>query len=118
MSNQSFLFNPQEDRIGVTGVGFKLPGVTTAQRLALTVTTSDAGLVTFDTTMASFYGWNGTGWTPIGGSSSVGFVINGIGNPLGVVSATGPTVYLDNTDPGSPVTYVKSTSGTSNNDWV
>ena len=45
-------------------------------------------------------------------------ILNGIGNPNGVVTATGPAIYLDNTDPAAPVLYLKSTSGTSNNEWV
>jgi len=45
-------------------------------------------------------------------------ILNGLGNPNGVVTATGPAIYLDNTDPTAPVLYLKSTSGTSNNEWV
>lgn len=52
------------------------------------------------------------------GADTGGEILSGIGNPNGVVTATGPAIYLDNTDPTAPVIYVKSTSGTSNNEWV
>lgn len=53
--------------------------------------------------------------TNVGGT---GNVIQGSGSPVGSVSATGPSVYLDNTTPSAPVLYVKSTTGTSSSDWV
>lgn len=45
-------------------------------------------------------------------------ILNGTGSPTGVVSATGPAVYYDNTTPTAPVMWIKSTSGTSSTDWV
>jgi hypothetical protein len=45
-------------------------------------------------------------------------VLNGIGSPIGVVTATGPALYLDRTDPKAPIIYTKSTQETNNTDWV
>ena len=45
-------------------------------------------------------------------------IIPGIGNPNGVQSATGAAIYLDKTDPNEIVWYIKTTTGTSNNEWV
>ena len=42
--------------------GWVLPRLSTAQRLALSLTTSDAGLQVFDFTTATIYLWNGTAW--------------------------------------------------------
>jgi hypothetical protein len=47
-----------------------------------------------------------------------GGILNGTGDPNGVVEATGPAIYFDRTVPTAPVMYVKSTDGTSNNEWV
>ena len=42
--------------------GWILPRLSTTQRLALSLTTSDAGLQVFDFTSALIYLWNGTAW--------------------------------------------------------
>jgi len=42
--------------------GWILPRLSTTQRLALSLTTSDAGLQVFDFTSATIYLWNGTAW--------------------------------------------------------
>jgi hypothetical protein len=42
--------------------GWVLPRLSTTQRLALSLTTSDAGLQVFDFTSATIYLWNGTAW--------------------------------------------------------
>lgn len=42
----------------------------------------------------------------------------GTGNPNGVVSATGVAIYIDKTDPANPEMYLKTSAGTSNNEWV
>lgn len=47
-----------------------------------------------------------------------GGILSGIGNPNGVVTVTGPAIYFDRGIPSSPVMYVKSTTGTSNTEWV
>jgi len=42
--------------------GWILPRLSTTQRLALSLTTSDAGLQVYDFTSATIYLWNGTAW--------------------------------------------------------
>jgi hypothetical protein len=116
MSNQSYIYNPKEDRIAATGAGFQIPRLSTTQRLATVVGPGDAGMLVFDTTLSSLFLWTGTVWSFAGGIG--GGILNGIGSPNGVVTATGPAIYLDNTDPTAPVLYLKSTSGTSDNQWV
>lgn len=67
MSDQSQFYNPQLDRMALTGAGFILPRLTTAQRLGLSVGANDAGLQLFDTTAGTIYLWTGTAWTSVGG---------------------------------------------------
>ena len=45
-------------------------------------------------------------------------VFAGIGSPVGVLIATGPAIYYDRTTPTAPITWIKVTSTTSNNDWI
>lgn len=70
MSDQSQFYNPQLDRMALSGVGFILPRLTTAQRLGLTVGVNDAGLQLFDTTAGTIYLWTGSAWTSVGGGGS------------------------------------------------
>ena len=114
MSNQSYIYNPQEDRIAATGAGFQIPRLSTTQRLATVVGPGDAGMMVFDTTLSSLFLWTGTVWSFAGGTG--GGILNGLGNPNGFVTATGPAIYLQSTGSGTVVWY-KSTSGTSNSDW-
>lgn len=44
------------------GDGLGLPKLTTTQRLALSLTTGDAGLMVFDITASAVYTWSGTAW--------------------------------------------------------
>jgi hypothetical protein len=45
-------------------------------------------------------------------------ILSGIGSPLNTVTATGPAIYFDRTDPAAPIIYTKSTQETNNTDWV
>jgi hypothetical protein len=47
-----------------------------------------------------------------------GGIFAGIGNPNGVVEATGPALYFDRTDPTAPIWYSKVTPGTSDSEWI
>lgn len=42
----------------------------------------------------------------------------GTGDPNGVLTATGVAIYIDKTNPANPVMYLKTSAGTSNNEWV
>ena len=65
MSNQSYSFNPQDDRLGIAGSGFRYPCLTTTGRLGVPVSTEDAGLTVFDTTLKQLFVWTGVAWTQL-----------------------------------------------------
>ncbi len=52
-----------QNALAAQGDGLILPKVSSINRLALTLTTSDAGLQVYDTTTGSVYVWDGTVWT-------------------------------------------------------
>lgn len=70
------------------GDGFGLPKLTTTQRLGLSLTTGDAGLMVFDITAATVYTWSGTAWL-----GAIVAYTQGIWSPS-FVPATG-TITLD-----------------------
>jgi len=45
------------------GDGFGIPRMSTSQRLSLSLTTGDAGLMVFDITSKTLYTWDGVAWT-------------------------------------------------------
>ncbi|SNT39098.1 hypothetical protein SAMN05421640_3732, partial [Ekhidna lutea] len=45
--------------------GVLLPGLSTAQRISLSLDSEDTGLLVFDTDLKSFFYWNGTVWEGI-----------------------------------------------------
>jgi len=47
----------------------RIYNLTTTQRNALSLTTSDKGYLVYDTTLLSLFVWNGTAWTSAGGGS-------------------------------------------------
>lgn len=47
-----------------------------------------------------------------------GNILSGTGSPVGVVSVSGPAVYFDNTNPASPVLWIKSTATVDSSTWV
>lgn len=51
------------------GDGLGLPKLTTTQRLALSLTTGDAGLMVFDNTLSVPFWWNGTAWVTFTGGA-------------------------------------------------
>ncbi len=65
MSDQSYFFNPTEDRTALTGVGFQGPRLPTAVRTSLSVSAADAGMTVYDTTLRQLFVWNGTVWKEI-----------------------------------------------------
>lgn len=52
-----------QNALAAQGDGLILPKLSTATRLALSLTTADAGLEVYDTTTGSVYVWDGTAWT-------------------------------------------------------
>ena len=65
MSNQSYFFNPMEDRMSLAGSGFQNCRLSSTSRIALSVTASDAGLIVFDTTLRELFVWTGTAWRQV-----------------------------------------------------
>lgn len=51
-----------QNALAAQGDGLILPKLSTATRLALSLTTSDAGLEVYDTTIGAILVWNGTAW--------------------------------------------------------
>ena len=77
-----------QNALAAQGDGLVLPKLSSASRLALSLTTGDAGLEVYDITTGSIYVWNGTAWI----SPSVTYT-QGVWSPL-FVPATG-TITLD-----------------------
>jgi hypothetical protein len=48
--------------LAAQGDGIILPKLSTTDRLSLSLTTSDAGLMVYDTTATAVYTWSGTAW--------------------------------------------------------
>lgn len=70
MSSQSYLFNPTERTLAVTGDGFACPRLSTADRLSLNLGTADKGVMVFDTSLVTLFWWTGVAWTtPVGGGA-------------------------------------------------
>lgn len=51
-----------QNALAAQGDGLILPKLSTASRLALSLTTADAGLEVYDTTLAAILVWDGTAW--------------------------------------------------------
>ena len=51
-----------QNALAAQGDGFVLPKLSSTDRIALALTTGDAGLEVYDTTTGSIYVWNGTAW--------------------------------------------------------
>lgn len=51
-----------QNALAAQGDGLILPKLSSATRLALALTTADAGLEVYDTTTGTIYIWNGTAW--------------------------------------------------------
>ena len=90
MSDQSQFYNPRPDRMALSGVGFIIPKLTTAQRLALTVGANDAGLQLFDTTLQTTFVWTGVAWvlTYQSGTWNASFIDDGAGATFALTSPT------------------------------
>lgn len=75
------------------GDGLGLPKLTTTQRLALSLATTDAGLMVFDITLSAPFWWNGSAWvTFVGGSVySEGIFSANFLSTTGSITLTNPT---------------------------
>jgi len=77
-----------QNALAAQGDGLILPKVSSADRIALALTTADAGLQVYDTTAGAIYIWNGTAWV----APSVTYT-QGIWTPT--FSPTTGTITLD-----------------------
>jgi hypothetical protein len=59
---QTSISGRTQNALAAQGDGLILPKVSSADRIALTLTTSDAGLMVYDTTATAVYTWSGTAW--------------------------------------------------------
>ena len=88
----------------VTGDGVEIPKLTTIQRLALSLGSSDSGIMTFDSTIGSMFIWDGTAWDPLVGytqgtwtpafTPATGTITLNPANASGVWSRIGNTVTV------------------------
>lgn len=58
-----------QNSMSAQGDGFGIPRMSTAQRLSLSLTTGDAGLMVFDITLLAPFWWSGTAWVTFTGGS-------------------------------------------------
>ena len=79
-----------QNALAAQGDGLLLPKLSTATRLALSLTTAEAGLTVYDTSAGTIYWWSGTAWVAPGGGAAYS---QGNWNP-NFVPATG-TITLD-----------------------
>ena len=59
---QTSISGRTQNALAAQGDGLILPKVSSADRIALALTTSDAGLQVYDTTAGAIYIWNGAAW--------------------------------------------------------
>lgn len=59
---QTSISGRTQNALAAQGDGLILPKLSSADRTALVLGTSDAGLTVFDTTSGSIYAWSGTAW--------------------------------------------------------
>lgn len=78
--------------------GFIMPRLTSTQRLAMTLTPSDMGLMVYDITNTTVYTWDGTIWSAADGSDGVSATISTSSGQAGFFAInngtnTGPALY-------------------------
>jgi hypothetical protein len=59
---QTSISGRTSNALAAQGDGLILPKLSTTDRLSLALTTSDAGLMVYDTTATAVYTWSGTAW--------------------------------------------------------
>ena len=79
--------------LAAQGDGLILPKLSTIDRLSLSLTTSDAGLMVYDTTLAVLFWWSGTAWATFTGGSlySDGIFSANFLATTGTITLTNPT---------------------------
>jgi len=71
-----------QNALAAQGDGIILPKLSTASRNALPLTSSDVGLLVYDTTLNQIFTWSGTGWDSVstGTSSNTQVIFNDNGD--------------------------------------
>jgi hypothetical protein len=85
---QTSISGRTSNALAAQGDGIILPKLSTTDRLSLSLTTSDAGLMVYDTTDTAVYTWSGTAWL-----GAVVAYTQGIWSPT--FTATTGTITLD-----------------------
>jgi len=70
--NQTSVGGGSSNALSIQSDGIFMPRLSTAQRTALALTTSDTGLTVYDFTLNNLFIWNGTAWESIPGSGDAG----------------------------------------------
>ena len=99
--NQASVGGGSSNALSIQSDGIFMPRLSTGQRTALALTTSDAGLTVYDFTLNNLFIWNGAAWESIPGSGDAG--------------ANGSVQYNDNgiVSGATNFTYNKATSAVS-----
>jgi hypothetical protein len=84
----------------------RIYNLTTTQRNALSLTTTDKGYLVYDITLLSLFVWNGTAWTSAGGGSQNLQQVTNIGN------TTTNDIVLDSTSGEYPNNYISQNTVT------
>jgi hypothetical protein len=84
----------------------RIYNLTTTQRNALSLTTTDKGYLVYDITLLSLFVWNGTAWTSAGGGSQNLQQVTDIGN------TTTNDIVLDSTSGEYPNNYISQNTVT------
>ena len=75
-----------QNALAAQGDGLVLPKLSSAARLALALTTSDAGLEVFDITAGNIYVWDGVAWVSPSSSYSQGIWLARLICPIGTIT--------------------------------
>jgi hypothetical protein len=70
--NQASVGGGSSNALSIQSDGIFMPRLSTGQRTALALTTSDSGLTVYDFTLNNLFIWNGTAWESIPGSGDAG----------------------------------------------
>jgi hypothetical protein len=91
--NQASVGGGSSNALSIQSDGIFMPRLSTGQRTALALTTSDAGLTVYDFTLNNLFIWNGTAWESIPGSGDAGANGSVQYNDNGIVSGASNFVY-------------------------
>jgi hypothetical protein len=91
--NQASVSGGSSNALSIQSDGIFMPRLSTGQRTALALTTSDAGLTVYDFTLNNLFIWNGTAWESIPGSGDAGANGSVQYNDNGIVSGATNFTY-------------------------